>query len=134
MTFVELSKKHSFSPSYTRKRIYDFLDMAKSHPTVDEIYKTLKPELPSLSKTTVYNVLNLFIEKGIVIGVNISSNETRYELDETPHSHFQCSVCKTLYDVPVVETIIQTRELDGFEIARQEVLLKGICPKCKQKG
>ena len=89
MNFLDISKEKNISPSYTRMKVYDYLKASKVHPTVDDIYSTLKPELPSLSKTTVYNVIKLFIEKDIITSINIDSNEMRYELKEEEHSHFK---------------------------------------------
>jgi len=58
--FTEICRDLGLSPSITRKQIYEYLLKSKNHPTVDEIYKNLIDDLPTLSKTTVYNVINLF--------------------------------------------------------------------------
>ena len=134
MEFREVCKDKSISPSYTRMRIFDFLQESKSHPTVDEIYTNLKPELPTLSKTTVYNVLNLFIEKEIADSVNLSPTEARYELVINKHSHFKCEVCNTIYDIPYIKPQINTESLEGFIVEKDEVTLKGICSKCATKS
>ncbi len=130
-TLKETFKKLNISPSYTRMKIYYYLEKSKSHPTVDEIYKELIEELPTLSKTTVYNILNLFIEKGLAEDVNIGTNEKRYELVIDKHSHFICQVCKKIYDIPHICRPIDLDIIPGFEIIDQEVNLKGICPNCK---
>ena len=134
MEFREVCKDKSISPSYTRMRIFDFLQESKSHPTVDDIYTNLKPELPTLSKTTVYNVLNLFIEKEIAYSVNLSPTEARYELMIDKHSHFKCEVCNTIYDSPYIQPQITTESLQGFVIEKDEVTLKGTCKKCASKS
>ncbi len=131
-TLKDLFKELGISPSYTRMRIYYFLESSKSHPTVDYIYKELINELPTLSKTTVYNVLKLFIEKELVNEVNIGTNEKRYELIIDKHSHFICQVCNKIYDIPHICRTIDDKLIPGFEILDQEVNLKGICPSCKQ--
>ena len=133
-TLKDLFKEIGISPSYTRMRIYYFLEISKSHPTVDMIYKELIDELPTLSKTTVYNVIKLFIEKELVSEVNIGTNEKRYELILEKHSHFICQVCKKIYDIPHIYIPVDESVIPGFEILDQEVNLKGICPTCKQEG
>ncbi len=47
-------------PSYQRIKIYEYIFNNNIHPTVDNIYKKLLKEIPTLSKTTVYNTLKLF--------------------------------------------------------------------------
>ena len=131
-SYKDIFEEKSISPSYTRTRIYSYLESNKIHPTVDQIYKELKEELPTLSKTTVYNVLNLFIEKGIVKLVNMSGSETRYEVYHEQHSHFTCDVCGEIYDIPKITTNYDISELNGFSVNDDEVNLTGICPKCLQ--
>lgn len=129
-TFKEIFREKGISPSYTRTRIYSFLEKNLVHPTVDEIYKNLKEELPTLSKTTVYNVLKLFIENNLAKAVNMQSSETRYELFLDEHSHFKCSVCETIYDIPKITPKYDLSEFGNFKVEEEEVNLSGICPKC----
>lgn len=129
-TFKEIFQEHQISPSYNRTRIYAFLETSKEHPTVDMIYKELKEELPTLSKTTVYNVLHLFIDKGIVKLVNMNGAESRYEIYHEEHSHFKCDTCGTIYDIPKIQADYKISELKGFKVKENEVNLTGICPNC----
>jgi Fe2+ or Zn2+ uptake regulation protein len=129
-TFKEIFQENQISPSYNRTRIYALLETSNEHPTVDMIYKELKEELPTLSKTTVYNVLNLFIEKGIVKLVNMNGAESRYEIYHEEHSHFKCDECGTIYDIPKIKADYRISELKGFEVKENEVNLTGICPNC----
>ncbi len=130
-TFREIFNEKQISPSYTRTRIYAYLEKNNNHPTADEIYKALIGELPTLSKTTVYNVLKLFIEKELVKPVNMSATEMRYEIYHTPHSHFKCTECGTIYDIPHIKTDYKSNKLEGFTVTEEEVNLSGICPNCK---
>ena len=73
----EFLKENGIKPSYQRIKIYEYLVKYYNHPTVDMIYRELVPKIPTLSKTTVYNTLNLFIEKKITAIIVIDENETR---------------------------------------------------------
>ena len=89
----EYLKCHSIKPSYQRMKVFQYLYEERNHPTVDMIYKALCTEIPTLSKTTVYNTLNLFIEKEIANVIVIEENETRYDIDMSIHGHFKCEQC-----------------------------------------
>lgn len=130
MMFQDICKKHGISPSITRKLIYNYIESSLEHPTVDQIYRALKPELPTLSKTTVYNVLDLFLKNEIITVLTFSSGESRYELSHHKHSHFECTVCKKIYDIPYVKPMFDSDALDGFTIESDEVILRGICKEC----
>ena len=55
---------HKIKPSMQRIAIMDYLFEHKVHPTVDKIFNDLYPQIPTLSKTTVYNTLKLFAYQG----------------------------------------------------------------------
>lgn len=123
----EMLKENDIKPSFQRLKIYEYLLNNKTHPTVDEIYKYLVEEIPTLSKTTVYNTLNLFVEKDITLLITIDENETRYDADTSVHGHFKCKDCSKIYDFDIDLSCI---ELDGFEIHTKNLYFDGICKNC----
>ena len=127
----EYLTKHGIKPSYQRIRVFDYLLKNKNHPTVDKIYKELVGEIPTLSKTTVYNTLKLFHEKGIVLIINIEDNETRFDADTSNHGHFKCNKCGEIYDFELGENKLNLPKLKDYIIDEQHIYLKGICPNCK---
>lgn len=126
----EYLKEHGIKPSYQRMKIYEFLLQNKIHPTVDTIYKALNEEIPTLSKTTVYNTLNLFLEKNIINILVIEENETRYDAYMELHGHFKCEKCGNIYDVEINGDMLDLRELDGFDVKEKHVYFKGVCKHC----
>lgn len=129
----EYLKDHGIKPSYQRMRVFQYLLDYNNHPTVDTIYKALCPELPTLSKTTVYNTLNLFVEKGIANVVIIEENETRYDLVTKTHGHFKCQECNTVYDVEFREANFQGDFLENCKIDEKHFYFKGVCKNCINK-
>ena len=121
-------KDNGIKPSYQRIKILQYLMVNKNHPTVDMIYRELVNEIPTLSKTTVYNTLKLFVEKNITIIINIEDNETRYDADTSFHGHFKCKKCNRLYDIE--SKLPELEGLDDFLIDEYHFYLKGICKNC----
>lgn len=126
-------KLHSIKPSYQRIKIFEYLDKNKNHPTVDMIYKALCPQIPTLSKTTVYNTLNLFIEKNIVNVIVIEENETRYDSIMDLHGHFKCDNCGEIYDIDIDSQALDNNALKDHEIKEHHYYFKGMCKKCLGK-
>lgn len=126
----EYLKSNGIKPSYQRIKIFQYLDEERNHPTVDMIYRALSGDIPTLSKTTVYNTLNLFIEKKIVNILIIEENETRYDSDIDIHGHFKCEKCGAIYDVTIDEGLLNVSELKSFDIKEQHCYFKGICKNC----
>lgn len=122
--------KHNIKPSFPRVKIFQYLVEKKSHPTVDEIHSILVKEVPTLSKTTVYNTLNLFVEANMAKVITIEDNETRYDADISTHGHFKCEQCGTIYDFHIKMDNLETEGLKSFQIREKDFYYKGTCSKC----
>lgn len=126
-------KGHGIKPSFQRIRIFEYLLNNPVHPTVDEIYQHLVTEIPTLSKTTVYNTLNLFIEKQITQMITIEENEARYDALTATHGHFKCEKCERVYDFETDISHIDTTEISGFQVNQKHIYFRGYCAMCMKK-
>ena len=128
--FGDYLLKKNIKPSYPRIKVLEYLVLKKNHPTVDEIYNELVKELPTLSKTTVYNTLNLFIEAKLARLITIEDNETRYDASVANHGHFKCEVCRKIFDFSINIDSAEIEGLSHFTVKEKNVYYKGICPNC----
>jgi len=117
-------------PSYQRIKILEYLITKRNHPTVDKIFNELLKEIPTLSKATVYNTLDLFKEANLARIVTIENNETRYDAKVASHGHFKCESCGSIYDFEVNIDNLSTDSLKHFKINEKNIYFRGICPKC----
>jgi len=53
-------KEKEIRPTYIRLKVLDYLEKNKVHPTAEVIYKALVKEMPTISRTSVYNTLCVF--------------------------------------------------------------------------
>lgn len=124
----------SVKPSYQRLKILEYLMKNRNHPSVDTIFQALCGEIPTLSKTTVYNTLSLFADKGIAVSLTIVNNELRYDLLKDPHAHFQCIECKRVFDIPMENELIFTSSIEDHRVEEIQVTYKGVCKNCLKIG
>jgi Fur family transcriptional regulator, peroxide stress response regulator len=117
-------------PSYQRLKILEYLLNNQHHPTVDQIFKDLQREIPTLSKATVYNTLKAFIEAQLVRVINVADNEHRYDIIMKKHGHFKCESCGAIFDFQINIDEFVTDALNHFQINAKDVYFKGICPGC----
>lgn len=122
------------SPSIQRIKILQFISDNKHHSSVDAIYQSLIHEIPTLSKTTVYNTLSLFVEKGIINTITIDTTEILYEQSQKPHAHFRCEVCKEIIDIDLSSDLFGIHEIENHQVNKVSIHLKGICSKCLLKN
>lgn len=135
---METAKKHltihHVRPSMQRIAIMKYLMEHCTHPTVDTIYNDLLPVMPTLSRTTVYNTLELFSAKHAVQALTIDKRNVRYDACTTPHAHFMCHKCGHVFDVELdaisIELLYNT---DEFLVEKVELNSVGLCPDCREE-
>ena len=130
----EFLKDNGIKPSFQRIKIYEFLMTSREHPTVENIYNALYDQIPTLSKTTVYNTLKIFVDKGIAMAITIDENEVHFDAFTKLHGHFKCQRCNKIYDFDVALEDLVSEALDDFEVLEQQMFLYGICSSCKNKS
>lgn len=123
-------------PSVQRLAIMDYLLTHHSHPSVEEIYLALCDDIPTLSKTTVYNTLKLFVEHGAAQMLTIDEKSTCFDGDISLHAHFLCRKCNKIFDLPIPATdeVVKQMDGDGFQMEQIHYYYKGICPSCKSQN
>ncbi len=133
MTTDKYLMEYDIKPSVQRIAIMDYLRSHKTHPTVEEIFNALSPSIPTLSKTTVYNTLKLFMEQGAVTCINIEEKNARFDGDVSPHAHFICLGCGCIYDIEMEQLdAITVENIGELTITETHVYYKGYCKKCKE--
>jgi len=124
-------RQFSIKPSVQRAAVMDFLLKNRIHPTIDEIYSALSPMMPTLSKTTVYNTLDLFVERGAVRALAIDEKNARYDVDISAHAHFLCRNCGAICDIfDLKPTLFELPESSKLKIDTVEISYFGICESC----
>lgn len=124
----------SIKPSFQRIKIFEFLLKNNVHPNIEMIYNSLSKEIPTLSKTTVYNTLKNFEKVGLIISVNIDEKEIRYDAIIDTHGHFKCESCGEIFDFNYNYNDLKFSGLDDFVLNKTDVMVKGICKKCRTKN
>jgi Fe2+ or Zn2+ uptake regulation protein len=125
----EILIQNGISPSFQRLQIYSYLRKNNIHPTAFKIYTDLKEQIPTLSKTTVYNVLKLLASKNLIREVKIEDNELRFDAILQEHGHFKCSECGKVKDIFYDKAFIEFVEKRN-KITDIQFNIIGICEDC----
>lgn len=124
-------RKYNIKPSVQRMAVLNYLMTHHTHPTADTIFNALYPSIPTLSKATVYNTLNLLTEQGVIQMITIDEKNARFDARETPHLHFRCNECGEIFDFDLPPFPMDA--LKDFEISDIQLYCKGVCPSCQKK-
>ncbi len=126
--------EHTVRYSKKREAILTAIQGTSCHPSAEWLYQQLKPRHPDLSLGTVYRNLTFFQEHGLVQSVGVVQGQERFDGIVTPHSHFICSCCGTVLDLPDIcpeaglEQAVSSQY--GFAVARCELTFYGLCSSC----
>jgi len=126
-------RQFSIKPSVQRSAVMNFLLKNRIHPTIEQIYLALSPDMPTLSKTTVYNTLDLFVERGAVRALAIDEKNARYDVDISAHAHFMCRKCGSIQDIfDLKSSMFQIPETGKFKIDSVDISYFGVCENCRE--
>ena len=105
------------------------------HATAEELVDLAKGEIGAISRQSVYDTLNTFVELGLVRRIQPIGSPALYE-DRVGdnHHHLICRECGRVVDVDCsvgAMPCLQAANDNGFEIDEAEVAYWGRCPDCK---
>jgi Fur family peroxide stress response transcriptional regulator len=81
-----------------RIAILEAIYTQNNHPTADMIMDYIKDTHPSIASGTVYKVLDILIEKGLIIRVKTEKDIMRYDGILVNHHHLYCSESEEIKD------------------------------------
>ncbi len=119
-----------------RIAVYNMLCHSMEHPNAEMIYKTLEPTNPTMSLATVYKTLDFFKHLGLVQELNVGEPSSRYDAVVQCHPHTVCKVCGRVEDLRIEALTEVTKKLVpdlDFDIECEQLILYGICGKCRKK-
>ncbi len=99
-------------PTPQRVEVGQILFARPQHLSADQILKAIHKTGSRVSKATVYNTLNLFVERGLVRQVNVDPTRAYYDSTTEPHHHFYNVDTGELKDIP--EDEIELKDLPGL--------------------
>lgn len=132
--YLEMNNHRKTPERYAILRaIYD----TNGHFTLDELgEKMTKVYKFPVSRATLYNTLNLFMELRLVIRHRFQGT-TKYEAcyDNNSHCHQMCTVCGKVTEVrsPEIAEAINELHLKRFRKDGFTLYIYGICSTCQAK-
>lgn len=120
-----------------RYAILDAVYSTDGHFTLDELGEKLATEYKfPVSRATLYNTLNLFMELRLVIRHRFQGT-TKYEAcyDNDSHCHQMCTVCGKVTEIrsPEIAQAIDELHLKRFRKDGFTLYIYGICSTCQAK-
>ncbi len=116
-----------------KQAILEELKQLKTHPTATELSERLSAQGKPISRATVFRVLSLLADDGVIRRVEVENSDTRYDGNMIPHYHFECRKCGSVMDVdlPYHAELNRVLEKEGYKVEGHSAEFYGICPQCR---
>src|SRR5688572_33237060 len=85
---VDRLRRHDITPTHQRIEIAHALFSRGEHLSADRLLAIVNERHSETSKATVYNTLNLFLEKKLIREVIVDPDRVFYDPNTAPHHHF----------------------------------------------
>lgn len=99
-TTRNLFEGHNLRCTVQRRALYEALVQDKSHPTAEELYRSVKPRAGRVSLATVYNTLEALCKVGLARKLPTNNGCCRYDADTSEHLHVCFRESGRIVDVP----------------------------------
>ncbi|MEZ0248619.1 MAG: Fur family transcriptional regulator [Thermoproteus sp.] len=96
----------------------------REHPTFNDILNEVKMKMPSISASTVYNILKLLEENGVIVSFE-NSGRTYYDKVD-PHINVICIDSNRIIDVDDEEILNKLRSAGFTPVS---ITVKALCGK-----
>lgn len=123
--------------SKKRNAIYDALCSTKAHPSAEQLYMSLKNQIPDLSLGTVYRNLGVLMQDGLIISVGNVDGQERYDACTAPHTHFICTCCGRVDDADSSLPLPPYEEFEkrtGWKLSSHSLCFSGLCSDCLERS
>jgi Fe2+ or Zn2+ uptake regulation protein len=121
-----LLEMHGIKPSAQRVAIARYVLHTDEHPSADEVWARVKKPFPMVSRATIYNTLNLFVERGLLRHLVLTEGRLAFDSNVERHHHFIDEDTGKIYDLPWdTFKVSRIAKIKGFDIRDYQVLLRG---------
>jgi Fur family peroxide stress response transcriptional regulator len=134
--FKAVCRRHGLPVTVQRRVIYEFVSGRHDHPTADRVYEGVQGRIPGVSRMTVYRVLNVLVDLGVLKKVCSPNSSVRFDASMKRHDHLVCLHCDKLMDYEgqaIPDIKIPDTKSQAFEITDYSIQFRGICDACRKR-
>ncbi len=103
----------------------------KSHPTAEEIYREVIKKQPNIAVGTVYNILETYVNRGIVEKISSIGDKMRYDVVSEDHHHLFSKNSDEIEDyfnvelAGIIGRYLEVNEIPGFKVEGFKLNISG---------
>ena len=119
-----------------RQMVLDAVGELGRHASPEEVYLRVHEKSSAINRATVYRVLSLLREVGLLSAAVHSNGRIEYEITgQESHHHLHCRSCGADHEFSDEAFVVFTEALSqqyGFQVESDHLILAGLCADCSQ--
>ena len=129
-----LLQESGLKSTEARIALLNLLDKEDNPLDVYSIAESLRARGVVMDQATIYRILDVLTEKGLISRLEFGEGKYRYELQKSHHHHLVCQNCGKIEDtegnfIDQIENEIRTEK--GFLVKSHSLEFFGICKNCQ---
>jgi Fur family transcriptional regulator, iron response regulator len=123
---VEVLHRHGIQPSAHRVAVAQYVLTTEEHPSAERVWARVKERFPMISRATVYNTLNLFVEKHLLRELHLSPESVVFDPNMDRHHHLIDDETGYIHDVAWSQVEVRKiAGIAGYEVSDYQVVMHG---------
>jgi len=123
---ISILRQCDIQPTPQRIAVVEYVLKSKKHPSADDVLSHARKKCPTVSRATVYNTLNLLVEKGLLAMQTIREGAVIFDPNVEKHHHFIDDETGEIYDIPWDQLEVKGKgKLRDLEILEFQVIMHG---------
>ena len=133
--FERVCRERGLPITTQRKTIFEMVLDRTDHPTADQVYDQVRGRIHTISRTTVYRILNTLVELGLITKICHHGSAARFDPRIHQHHHLVCLRCENIIDLDekrLNDVAWPDVRGYGFEIRDYQIHFRGVCAACRR--
>jgi Fe2+ or Zn2+ uptake regulation protein len=123
---VEILTEHGILPSAHRVAVAQYVLTTHDHPSADRVWDRVRDRFPMISRATVYNTLNLFVEKGLLRELHLAEDSVVFDPKLERHHHLIDDETGQIHDIAWNKVEIKNiKSISNYDINEYQVVMHG---------
>jgi len=133
--FSEYLDAHGMRKTTERYAILQRIMSINGHFTIEELQQMIDNEGFRVSRSTVYNTVELLMDAKMLRRHVFEGMQAQYERITMPHTHLICTSCGKVKEVrdPNFAAFMNARRFNAFNTDHYSLYVYGTCSTCARK-